>query len=94
MNEAKCQEFIEKATGGRPVVEGFSSRVIMEHVGLSAQLIFKVGEMTEKSVVYRCGNHTVVIHYKNQGDERFPEYTNFRAAYFPPRTTTIESPTY
>lgn len=94
MNEKKLAEFIELATSGQKETQGFASRVEIKNVGYYEYLLFTCGRVTDHTTVYRCNNHTVVIRYKNLGDEEFPRYTNFVAEYIAPVTETVERSGY
>ncbi len=50
--------------------------------------------VNDSRTIYKCGNHTVIIRYKNIGSEDFARYTGFVAEYIAPVTELVERSGY
>ncbi len=94
MNEKKLSEFIELATSGRKEVQGFSGYVKIMNVSYYKYLMFQCISVNDSRTIYKCGNHTVIIRYKNIGNETFARYTSFVAEYIAPVTEIVERSGY
>lgn len=94
MNEKNLSEFIELATSGQKEVQGFSGYVKIMNVSYYKHLIFRCVSVNDSKTIYKCGNHTVIIRYKNIGSEDFARYTGFVAEYIAPVTELVERSGY
>lgn len=57
-------------------------------------LLFSCTRVTDSMTIYKCKNHTVIIRYKNLGDETYARYRGFVAEYIAPVTELVERSGY